>query len=444
MQISEILAVLSSQFSGTNLKNFSIICESILSISGKVTMLPISRMSGLSYRTIQRFYSLKEINWLVIRLILFKTFVYKEHHQYLLVGDETVEGKAGKNTYGINRFYSSVAQRAINSVSFLALSLVDTTTEKSWIIGLQQLIKKPKAVEIEPKKSDGTVATKAKKGRPKGSKNKIKEEPTGLSYQELKTLLSLVKGKFGSFLPSLRCFFLVLDGFYGCSDYVLLAIANNLKLISKLKSNAALFLPFEGIYQGTGRPKTKGEKVDFNKIDKKYLLESKHEKDQSNIVTHIYHFKAYTPSIKGKLLNIVVLIHENTQTKKNTRNILFSSDTELTAQEIIKYYSLRFQIEFDFRDAKQYFGLAGFKNFKETQVNNAVNIAFTMTLISRIVLEKYKITWGCPKMGVLDLKTLFRVKKYTELVLKYNQINPVDFLNNPKFIKIAQLETIHL
>ena len=47
-------------------------------------------------------------------------------------------------------------------------------------------------------------------------------------------------------------------------------------------------------------------------------------------------------------------------------------------------------------------------------------------------------------MGVLDLKALFRAKKYTELVLKYNQINPIDFLNNPNFIKIAQLETIHL
>jgi putative transposase len=447
VQISEILAVLNSQFSGTNLGNFVIICESILSLSGKVTMLPISRMSGLSYRTIQRFYGLKNINWLVIRLLLFKQFVYKPSHHYLLVGDETVEGKAGKSTHGINRFYSSIAQRAINSVSFLALSLVDVTTEKSWTIALQQLIKKQKIIEIKPTKSSKTLNSnepKGKKGRPKGSKNKIKTESKGLSYEQLKGLIILVNGHFASFLPNLQCFFLVLDGFYGCSDYVLLAIANKLKLISKFKSNASLFLPFEGIYQGKGRPKTKGNKVNLANLDKKNLIQTKQEKDEPNIITHIYSLKAYTPTIKGKLLNIVVLIHENTETKRIAKNILFSSDLELTAQEIIKYYSLRFQIEFDFRDAKQHFGLADFKNFKETQVYNAVNIAFTMTIISRIVLEKYKIHWACHSMGILDLKALFRVKKYTELVLKCNHINPIDFLNSQNFLKIAQLETIHL
>lgn len=440
----EILVVLNSQFSGTNLKNFAIICESILSISGKVTMLPISRMSGLSYRTIQRFYALKDVNWLLIRLMLFKHFIYNSKHQYLLVGDETVESKAGKNTHGINRFYSSIAQRAINSVSFLALSLVDITTEKSWIIALKQLIKKPKVEAINLQKPKNNDEQKPKRGRPKGSKNKIKQESTGLSYEQLKSLLVLVKGKLSSFLPNLQCFFLVLDGFYGCSDYVLLAIANNLKLISKLKSNAYLLFPFEGEYQGKGRPKTKGCKVNLDDIDKKYLIESKQEKEQPTISTRIYHFQAYTPSIKGKLLNIVVLVHQNTETKRITKNILFSSDLDLTANEIIKYYSLRFQIEFDFRDAKQYFGLAGFKNFKETQVYNAVNIAFTMTLISRILLEKYKIQWNCRKMGLLDLKALFRIKKYTEFVLKSNQINPIDFLNSQNFLKIAQLETIHL
>ena len=150
------------------------ICESILSISGKVTMLPISRMSGVSYRTIQRFYGLKNINWLVIRLFLFKQFVYNPNHQYLLVGDETVEGKVGKNTHGINRFYSSIAQRAINSVSFLALSLVDIQTEKSWVIGLQQLIKKPKVEAIKPLNLKKKMMNpKLKKGDPKAQKTRL-------------------------------------------------------------------------------------------------------------------------------------------------------------------------------------------------------------------------------------------------------------------------------
>lgn len=78
--------------------------------------------------------------------------------------------------------------------------------------------------------------------------------------------MTLVNGQFASFLPNLKCFFLILDGFYGCSDYVLLAIAHKLKLISKFKSNASLFLHFEGIYQGKGRPAAKTRSEDPQRV----------------------------------------------------------------------------------------------------------------------------------------------------------------------------------
>ncbi len=41
---------------------------------------------------------------------------------------------------------------------------------------------------------------------------------------------------------------------------------------------------------------------------------------------------------------------------------------ELPALKIIELYQIRFQIEFDFRDARQHFGLTNFCNFKEKQV----------------------------------------------------------------------------
>lgn len=46
--------------------------------------------------------------------------------------------------------------------------------------------------------------------------------------------------------------------------------------------------------------------------------------------------------------------------------ILFSSDVELGWEKLIDYYSLRFQIEFNFRDAKQHFGLEDFMNRGES------------------------------------------------------------------------------
>jgi putative transposase len=54
---------------------------------------------------------------------------------------------------------------------------------------------------------------------------------------------------------------------------------------------------------------------------------------------------------------------------------LFSTDLEQSYDKIIKFYELRFQIEFNFRDAKQYWGLDDFMNVKETAVTNAANKA---------------------------------------------------------------------
>ena len=134
--ITDILTILNENFNPTNLRNFGIIVESILGISGRANMHSISRMSSLSYRTIQRFYALKEIDWKSIQLLLFIHFFYKKEDHYLLAADETVQKKTGKKTYGQNRFYYSLFQNVINSISFLAISIVNINTGHSSILGV--------------------------------------------------------------------------------------------------------------------------------------------------------------------------------------------------------------------------------------------------------------------------------------------------------------------
>ena len=443
--ITELLNVLSGQFSATNLQHFAIIIDSILGISNSVTTLSVARYSSLSYRSVQRFYALKDINWLLVTLFLFKHFIYQKGKSYLFAADETVKGKAGKQTHGLGRFYSSMAKQVIRSISFLAISIIDIEKEESYILGCKQLIvNNLDKVNVSPekKKSKKKIKTKSK-GRPKGSKNKVKSEPESTSYQVLKNLLDLVQSQLKVFLPELNCFHLVLDGFYGHEDYLLLASKNGLNIISKFKVNAHLILPYQGEQLGIGRPKTLGDKVKLDNLDEKYYISTIQDKN-SDVSTKVYQFEAFTPKMAGLKLNIVVMVHTHLVTKKVSRNIIFTNDMTLEALKVIKYYSLRFQIEFDFRDAKQFYGLADFKNYKETQVTNAVNIAFVMTVIGKLVLKKYKIKLDCPNMGIIDLKTVFRTQKCAEILLNNNKIDPNEFLSSPQFLKIARLEAIHI
>jgi putative transposase len=446
LAIIELLKVLDSQFNTTNLQHFAIIIDSILGISNSVTTLSVSRYSALSYRTVQRFYALKNVNWLLINLLLFKHFVYKKDKKYLFAADETVKAKAGKQSHGIGLFYSSLQKRVIKSISFLVICIIDIEKRKSYILACKQLIvtnlEKQRTIDDTVKKSTKKAIPKAK-GRPKGSQNKPKVESESTSYQVLKTLLSLLKSELKSFLPDLNCFHIALDGFYGHEAYVLLAIDQGLNIISKFKTNAHLILPYQGHQSGKGRPKTLGDKVNLDKIDEKFYLKTIKEED-SNVSTKVYQFEAFTPKICGRKINVVVLVHTHLTTKRVCRSVLFSSDLTLDAETIIDYYSLRFQIEFDFRDAKQFYGLADFKNYKETQLTNAVNIAFNMTVIGKLVLEKYKNKLNCPTMGIIDLKATFRVEKYAKLLLNSTENDPNDFLNSPLFLKIARLEAIHI
>jgi len=53
-------------------------------------------------------------------------------------------------------------------------------------------------------------------------------------------------------------------------------------------------------------------------------------------------------------LQVVVVVH----TQRNRYAVLFSTDVDLEPQRLYRYYKARFQIEFLFRDAKQFTGLS--------------------------------------------------------------------------------------
>ena len=136
-------------------------------------MLGLSRWSekGGSYRTIQRLYH-SSINWRAIHWIFLKTHLLDPDKLYLLAGDEVVEAKAGKTTHGVGRFYSGLAQRVIPSIAVLGLSVVHVEDRKSYPLYVQQIMPKLATKDTPP------AQPKRSPGRPKGSKNYAKPDPT--------------------------------------------------------------------------------------------------------------------------------------------------------------------------------------------------------------------------------------------------------------------------
>lgn len=121
--------------------------------------------------------------------------------------------------------------------------------------------------------------------------------------------------------------------------------------------------------------------------------------------------------------------------------VLFSSDLALSYIQLIDYYRLRFQIEFNFRDAKQYWGLEDFISVNERPVYNSANLSMFMVNVSHILRRLMRTQWL--ELSVTDLKAWFRSKKYVVETLKLLPDMPEAIFIEQAIAQIAELGRVN-
>ena len=272
-------------------------------------------------------------------------------------------------------------------------------------------------------------------GRPKGSQNTPKADVTltpelGRIAGTLEALLTLVAG----YIPLT---YVVLDGHFGNHNALQMARQSHLHLISKLRYDAALYFPSTGPYAGRGPHRTYGRKLEYHNIPAQYLQETTVE---GHIQTCLYQAPLLHKEF-AHALNVVIIVKTNLHTHTRGHVILFSSDQEITYDTRRDYYSRRFQIEFNFRDAKQYWGLEDFMHVTPTGVTNAANLAWFMVHVA------YRLRAGLhpddPDYSVLDLKADCRGYKYVEETIKLLPEKPEPVLLAKMLNQVACLGRIH-
>ena len=330
----------------------------------------------------------------------------------------------------------------MRGLEFFVFALVDVTARQAYPLAVQQTVRRAaekaalaarkKARAKRPKKT-----TSPRRGRPPGSCNKDK---TALQWSdELVRINALLVALLRLIRVFVRVKYVALDGHFGHSQAVLLAQQNDLHLISKLRKDAALYEPYEGPYSGRGPHRKYGAKLNYEQLPGKYLQKTEQEGD----LRTEYYQGNFLHQEFGQALNAVLIVKTNAKTHKVGHVILFSSDLALAWEKLVDYYSLRFQIEFNFRDAKQHFGLEDFMNTTAVGVENAANLSFLLVNMSAKLLQNGDATGG----GVLDLKTRFRGLKYALEAIKILLEKP-ETIVMPEAVeevkaRISQLGRIH-
>jgi hypothetical protein len=285
----------------------------LLMLPGHATFRNMSRYSPYHERTFSRWYG-RDFDWVSLNQAAITEVVSPEHDQALVM-DASFVPKSGKHTYGLDRFWNGSHSRAEKGLEISTLAWLDVTDNCAYCLRVEQT--PPSADPANP-------------------------EATRMDVY-LDQLSRVVQAHDLSFLR-----YVVSDGAYSKQNFVGGVRALGLHQIGKLRADANLRYLYQGPKRpGPGRQKTYDGNVNWSDLSRFERLDTEDE----HIV--LYHQVLNHVQFK-RTLQVVVVVH----THRNRYAVLFSTDVDLDALTLYRYYKARFQIEFLFRDAKQFTGLS--------------------------------------------------------------------------------------
>jgi hypothetical protein len=277
--------------------------------------------------------------------------------------------KAGKASFGLDTFFSSTIGKAVKGLELSLIALVDTQTREAFSLDVRQ--------------------TKAGLG----------EEENRVDYylEQMEMVKDYLQEKVEYF---------VCDGFYAKKKVVDKITALGFSFISKLRSDADMKYLYQGEHQKRKGAKKKYEgKVVWKDCFNKFSFVSTLENG-----IKLYSKDLYSVRLKRQL-RVVVLQTYNSKGKMGYA-LLFSTNTEQDPREIYHYYSLRFSIEFLFRDAKSHLGLQHCQAREENKLCFHFNFVFLV-----LNLAKWEILQsGKSSISITDLKSEYFNRNYLQTI----------------------------
>ena len=149
---------------------------------------------------------------------------------------------------------------------------------------------------------------------------------------------------------------------------------HGLHLVSKLRHDADLRWIYSGEQKAKGRHRKYAGKVRFDDLSR---FELAGNVEGQRVYTAIVN----SPTFKC-MLRIVYVVRE--EKGKIYTALLFSTDIDCAALDILRYYRARFQIEFLFRDAKQHTGLCDCQATSEEKLGFHFNVSLAALNLLRL------------------------------------------------------------
>lgn len=326
-----------------------VLLELMLMVPGPITFRNLSRYSGFHEKSFARGFA-RTLDWVALNREAIAQVVPPAHEQALVL-DASFIAKSGRQTYGLDRFWNGTAGRAEKGLEISALAWLDITAHQAYSLSVEQT---PAAV--------------------KGSDNAAVADSRLDAY--LAQLRRVVEGH--QLQQQLK--YVITDGYYSKVKFLNGVITLGLQQIGKLRGDADMRYLYDGPKRpGAGRQKQFDGQVDWSDLARFTRIET----DQDGVV--VYQQGLNHKRFK-RTLNIVVVVDPRGKTPRQA--ILFSTDLTLPALTLFRYYRARFQIEFLFRDAKQFTGLSDCQARDKDKLHCHFNASLSAVTLAKLEAQQ--------------------------------------------------------
>jgi hypothetical protein len=360
-------------------------------IPKRINFLQLGRYSSSSEQRFRQNYS-KHFDWMSFNSELSKDVLTGKRKAIAI--DPSFISKSGKKTPYIGRFWSGCNGKAMRGLEILGVGLIDIDNKYCLSLFAVQT-PSPKALHVA--------------------------EWTLVDWY----LFALEKKK--EALLKLTSY-VVADAWFAKQAFYKGLNEMGFHLVSRFRDDAYLMYPTKEQRTGKkGRPKKFDGKVDLSNLD--YSRFEKLDIQQDG--------NCYTAILFSKSLNATVRVVIWQSADKKSHKIYFTTDLNMSGKDVIETYRTRFQIEFNYRDAKQHAGLCN----SQSRNLDRLDFNFNASLTSINLAKAYAMKIGKP-FSMVSIKTMMHNAFLLERFIAVSGIRPNRNLNDRLFKELIEFAVI--
>jgi hypothetical protein len=372
----------------------------ILALRGRVTGRNLSRYCEYAERTIARQFR-APFDWPDFHQRVI-TIALDPRSALISAQDASFMPKSGKQTFGLGYFFNGCANRAEPGLEISTLAVVDVTRRCAFTLAVAQ---------TPPGNADR-------------KKDKRVEETRRDFYQHQ---LHAQRHR----LPATIRYHCV-DGYFAKQKYMAEVVALQLHPITKLRPDANCVFLYTGPHlKRRGRRRKYDGKVNFHDLSRFEALGTLADKPHINLYTAL----VWHVSLKRQL-RLVVLVNRKEATKP--RYIVWAStDLALDGHKLVELYVARFQIEFLFRDSKQFSGLTDCQSRAESVLDFHFNAALATLNLARAEELRAQPTLKPHVFSMASWKQRHFNERLLDVFIDNLALDPMWVKNHPSYEELS-------